>query len=346
MKVLTFFNNKGGVGKTTIACNVASIFATEFNKRVAFIDCDPQCNSTQLIAGQELAIAIYDDETVSRNTTLLKAIRPLEAGDPEPDMNIPLIRAHENRFGVDLLPGHPRLSVIEDRLSTAWGNVTAGKVEGFRINNWLNKICQGQFAEYDYVFIDVGPSLGSINRSVLLASDYFVAPMGCDIFSLIGIRNIGKWLEEWTRLYQIGVRTANELNPGILDEYHILQEPKTSNAFIGFTIQQYITKQVAGVRRATDAYEEILARIPTEISAELGNFFPENLSIEAATLGDIPYMYSLVPLSQTAAAPIHALRSADGIRGSRYTQTTQYKEIITSVAAKIRDNISLRNQND
>lgn len=46
-----FFNNKGGIGKTTIACNVASIFATEFGKCVAFIDCDPKCYSKQLIEG-------------------------------------------------------------------------------------------------------------------------------------------------------------------------------------------------------------------------------------------------------------------------------------------------------
>jgi len=55
MKSLAMFNNKGGVGKTTLTCNLASYIALEFNKRILVVDCDPQCNSTQLIMGVEEA---------------------------------------------------------------------------------------------------------------------------------------------------------------------------------------------------------------------------------------------------------------------------------------------------
>src|SRR5438128_5672808 len=50
---ISMFNNKGGVGKTTLTCNVAAFFASQRYKRVLVVDCDPQCNCTQLVMGQE-----------------------------------------------------------------------------------------------------------------------------------------------------------------------------------------------------------------------------------------------------------------------------------------------------
>ena len=93
----------------------------------------------------------------------------------------------ENRFAVDLLPGHPQLSAVEDVLSRAWTDLTAAKIGGFRITFWLKSLLRKLEPRYDYIFIDVGPSLGSINRSVLISADHFVTPLGSDIFSLLGI---------------------------------------------------------------------------------------------------------------------------------------------------------------
>ncbi|MCE0559120.1 ParA family protein [Motilimonas sp. E26] len=55
MITLAMFNNKGGVGKTTLTCNVAAFIAQRMKKRVLIVDCDPQCNATQLIMGEEYA---------------------------------------------------------------------------------------------------------------------------------------------------------------------------------------------------------------------------------------------------------------------------------------------------
>jgi cellulose biosynthesis protein BcsQ len=66
------FNNKGGVGKTTLTCNIASYFATKQSKRVLIIDCDPQCNSTQLVMGQEFATQLYWEEKNRDRVTTIK----------------------------------------------------------------------------------------------------------------------------------------------------------------------------------------------------------------------------------------------------------------------------------
>ncbi len=82
------------------------------------------------------------------------------------------------------------LSVFEDRLSTAWNNHTNGELGGARITNWLGALLTHFQDDYSIAIVDIGPSLGALNRSVILACDYIVTPLGCDIFSLIGIENI------------------------------------------------------------------------------------------------------------------------------------------------------------
>jgi cellulose biosynthesis protein BcsQ len=59
MIVLSFFNNKGGVGKTTLTGNIAAYFALEMEKRVLVIDCDPQCNITKFIIVDSKSIDLY-----------------------------------------------------------------------------------------------------------------------------------------------------------------------------------------------------------------------------------------------------------------------------------------------
>lgn len=56
-------------------------------------------------------------------------------------------------------------------------------------------------SQYDLIVYDVRPSTGALNRSILIGVDYFMAPMGCDIFSLIGIENIANWIDQWRRYY-------------------------------------------------------------------------------------------------------------------------------------------------
>src|SRR5262249_40645018 len=161
-------------------------------KRVAVIDCDPQCNISQLILGDEKTIELYWVQ-VKRSTrgqkTLIDVVQPILDGDASINGGVDPQTTSDNRFGVSLLPGHPRFSTIEDPLSRAWGDLTAARIGGFRVTHWLTTYLKAIESKFDYAFIDVGPSLGSLNRSVLCAVDYFVTPLGSDVFSLLGIRN-------------------------------------------------------------------------------------------------------------------------------------------------------------
>jgi cellulose biosynthesis protein BcsQ len=329
MKSIAFFNNKGGVGKTTLICNVASIFATEFHKRVAVIDCDPQCNSTQLILGSEGLESIY--AVKSSKSSLGYVTKPLKVGDRKPNLDI--IPVSENSFGVSLLAGHPDLSIIEDKLSANWGQVMAGEVEGFRVNLWLKYLIDSIRDSYDYIFIDVGPSLGALNRSVLLACDGFLTPLGADIFSIMGIENIGTWLSDWTQKYTAGY--AN-LNTDYAEEYSVPGQIGICRGFIGYTVQQYTTKtDKSGERRKVIAFDNIIKKMPSSIKEALGPYAVPNAG--DLNLGDIPYLYSLVPLAQDANVPIHMLSAEHGLRGSRYTLANKYKKEMISLATAVRN---------
>src|SRR5579862_8944354 len=127
MKTVAFFNNKGGVGKTTLTCNIAAHFATRFKKRVLLIDCDPQCNSTQLLLGSTEIERLYSEDAPT-NSTVLHVVKPIETGDAGVNTEVAPFLGSKNRFNVDLIAGHPRMSIVEDRLSAAWQESISGEI--------------------------------------------------------------------------------------------------------------------------------------------------------------------------------------------------------------------------
>lgn len=337
---VSFFNNKGGVGKTTLTCNIAAHFAEELKKRVLLVDCDPQCNTTQLVLDAETTKKLYRNRDPKGKTrTILDVVRPIQLGDASIDSDPHPILSSETRFGVDVLAGHPRLSIIEDVLSQAWSEASGGTIGGIRKSNWCASLCSALASRYDIVFFDIGPSLGSLNRTVLLGTQYFVSPMGADLFSIFGIRNIADWLDQWLEIYQIGLGLAKKKSPEALDQFGVSENPRIKSGFAGYTVQQYIAKSKGGERRPTKAYETLLSEIPVEIKSSLKKYLGKLVTESSMHLGDVPHMYSLVPLAQSANAPIKNLTSADGLVGSQFRQAEKYASNLNTIAMNLARNI-------
>ena len=341
MKILTFFNNKGGVGKTTLATNVASFLQLEFHKKVLMVDADPQSNSTQMIISEDKWEALYDKS--KPGPTLLSFLEPILMGDSHLDLSKDPLSGNSNRFGVDIIPGHPRLSFMEEKLSSAWQHCTAADIGGFRVTNWVNSLASHFSSTYDYLVFDVGPSLGALNRSILLNSDFFLTPMGCDIYSLMGIENIAEWVSDWRDIYSDAA--LNVLNKRVPDfdfeKYHVTNanqlEKKTR--YIGFSVQQYITKVIRGERRGINAYETIKRQIPEYVSKNLSFLIPNNRTVTDCNLGEMPHYFSLIPLAQTNNSPIHLLKSSDGIVGNQFNMVKDYKHVMDNLCGKILNNM-------
>lgn len=334
---LTFFNNKGGVGKTTLACNLASHLAKDLHLRVLMVDCDPQCNATQLLLREDQWEDIYANRRDSLKRTVLKVLRHIRAGDSEIDVDLAVETS--DRFGVDVLPGHPTLSAVEDRLSSSWGDFIRGDVGGARRSLWARSLVRAA-DKYDLVLFDLGPSLGALNRSVLLGSDTFVTPTAADLFSLYALDNIGDWMKAWTRDYRRGHVALEDQEEFDLLELGLSATPEVAQGYLGYTVQQYVTKNTGGRLRSVNAYDRYRRQVPERArSLAYMQFHPEaDLDLD---LGLVPNMFSMVPLAQSVHAPIRELSTTDGLRGAQVTQQKKYVDRLSRIASRLVENTGL-----
>jgi cellulose biosynthesis protein BcsQ len=329
MESIAFFNNKGGVGKTTLLCNVASYLALERGKKVLIVDADPQCNATQLLLEEDEVIKLYDNNS---NFTIHSIIHPLSIGKGYSKTLSPMKIAD---YGVDLVPGDPRLALKEDLLSKDWQDAIAGEIRGLRTSLLFSELL-ARCKDYDYVFFDMGPSLGSINRAVLLACEFFVSPMSIDIFSLKAIENITTAVIEWRKKLENGLSQVGE----DLEE-DIPQGAAFDIKFAGYVAQQYIQKTRAGQSEAVAAYEKIMRKIPTTIRENFVRRLKMSSEVRDYELGSIPNLYSLIPMSQTAHKPIFALKAKDGVRGAHFNRVRDAADIYKSIVNRLVKNLGV-----
>jgi len=341
MKTITFFNNKGGVGKTTTIINLASYLSIKKEKKVLILDLDPQANSTQAILKEEIWSKYYGIK--AQEKTIFNYFEKIEEGDSEFVFYPIPIGVSDNNYKVSLIPGHPKLSLIDDAMSKSWSEARGGEKGALRKQNWLNQLKVKVSNDYDYMFIDVGPSLGALNRSALLNSDYFITPMASDIFSLLGISNIGEWISDWEDLYNVSLTSFRSQNKTSYTNFFqknlINDNPSVSTKFLGYSIQQYSKRKFKSGERPTQAFENVIKDFHAEIVESLGPISKEGLNDIDLKLGDIPYVYSIIPLSQTSNTPIFELSYADGLRGNQTSSVEAYKKYIEILANNFLRNV-------
>ena len=327
MHSIAFFNNKGGVGKTTLVTNLAAYFSLEKGKKVLVIDADPQCNSTQAMFSDTFINKRYGSKS---NFTIYKIIQPLAAGKGY-SASIDIDKSP--RFGVDVIVGDPRLALTEDVLARDWSTAISGDTRGLRTTLLFSELLN-RCSDYDYVFFDMSPSLGAINRAVLVACDYFVSPMSVDIFSLRAIENISAALENWSKQLTRGLEENEEP-----DELPI-QTYDWRLRFVGYVTQQYIAKKNAeGQIRPVAAYERIAEKIPELISTHFIGKKRSPIKLANYALGSIPTLHSIVPMAQNARAPVFALNSKDGVVGAHFLKVKELKETFKGISTKLISNI-------
>ena len=199
-----FFNNKGGVGKTSLVANLGAQLALNCGAKVLVVDADPQCNLSQYVLTDDEFIEAYSDETSIES--IYSIIHPLSIGRGYSE-KLPVKKT--KNFGFDVVLGDPRLALKEDLLAQDWRDARSGGTRGLRTTFVFSDLIQ-KASDYDFVFFDMGPSLGAINRSVLLAANFFIVPMSIDIFSLWAIKNISEALKVWRKDLANGLRLAED----------------------------------------------------------------------------------------------------------------------------------------
>jgi chromosome partitioning protein len=310
MKSIIFFNNKGGVGKTTTVYHVAWMLSELGIKTIA-IDLDPQSNLTSMFLTPERLEAIYENNLP---ITILDSINPVVSGDPYKPVHIESI--NEN---LGLVLGNLSLSIFEDKLSDAWLKSLGGDSYSFRLISIFNTIINDAVRQFnaEIVLIDVGPNLGAINRAVTITSDYIIMPVASDLFSLQGIKNLGqtliKWKKDWAQ--------RKEQQPSSVS----FEIPSQNAVPIGYIVMQYSAKE----SRPVKSYLRWANRIPAFFSNYVlsGNTQIESVEQDKYCIALLKHYRSLAPMSMEAHKPIFLLKPADGAIGAHvYAVQRSYEE--------------------
>ena len=332
--VLTFFNNKGGVGKTSLIYHLAWMYAS-MGKRVVIIDADPQANLTAAFLDEDKIEELWEQKNIG--STIYQCVKPLTGVG---DIAEPILQ----NIAPDLylLPGDVNLSGYEDALSGEWPD-SMGDNNLYRPMRILSSFWQvmqkaAEKVQADIVLVDIGPNLGAINRSVLIATDYVAIPLGADLFSLQGLKNLGPTLQSWKNLWKKRLDNwdGNTENSAFPD----FKLPEGKMQPVGYLCQQHSVR----LDRPVKAYDKWVQRIPDVYrESMLGTVLVDKIKQEddPYCLATIKHYRSLIPMAQEHRKPIFNLTSADGAIGSHSAAVQDAKRDFRQLAMKISAQIGI-----
>ncbi len=324
MNSLAFFNNKGGVGKTSLVYHLAWMFSLK-GIEVVVADLDPQANLTSMFLEDERLLEIWQSGT---SNTILDHLQPLIDGSGD----IRTFDLEPISSNLHLIPGNLGLTLFEDSLSENWAKCLGKDARAFRVMTAFYRIIAkaSSLVNAQLVLLDVAPSLGAINRSALIAANQVIFPLAPDLFSLQGLKNLGPTLSHWRIEWK---KRLNEV-PTNLD----IPMPEGKMNPMGYVVMQFGVKD----NRPVKAYEQFLNQIPTTFhDVVLGESIQNSIqpSQDPYQLIQLKHYRSLMPLAMKARKPMFLLTPKDGAIGAHleavrrcYQDFEQLAKIIASKA--------------
>lgn len=274
-KIVSLYNNKGGVAKTTTIFNLAVFLAKVRSKKVLLVDCDPQCNCTELFF---CSTETFDDPDVQLpGTTIYEALKPRFDGDTARIDVKKIALAQSSEYEkLFLLRGDINFSRAEQNFSVAIAQAITEAVHEKNTYAVLTRMFRdlSKLHSFDYVLCDVGPSAGSITRMVILACDGVFIPTTPDRFSFQAVQGMGSIISDWLARHEAVVAS---FEPFGLEAYF----PKT--LFFGAILNNYKIhragkKKASYLRWEERVREALCAMLQNQAQKRLEPVRPELLS--------------------------------------------------------------------
>lgn len=321
---IAFFNNKGGVGKTSLVYHCAYMFA-EQGLRVLVADLDPQSNLSIMALDEARLEALWPDD--EHPLTLYGAVAPLFDGTGD------VQSAHIESLAPDLglLVGDLALSRIEDDLSTAWSRCPEGDERALRVTTAFWHVIDDAAKRHhaDIVLMDVGPNLGAINRAALVASSHVVMPVTPDLSSLLALKHLGLTLHAWRADWAMARLRVQSVSDALLPPGNMLPV----GCVLMQVVERYGYSSKANAQWQTElqhVYQQSVLGLPVNLDIGYG---------DECVIQRIKHYRSLMPMAMEMRKPMFSLSSADGAIGAHQTNVQQcygdFSALTQAIAARV-----------
>ena len=320
-KTIAFFNNKGGVSKTTTCFNLGWMLAQR-GHTVVMVDADPQCNLSGMVLDLSEADALDKFYLEHPERNLKDALEPAFSSRPKPLQPVDCLP----------VPGQERLLLIPGHVGLAEDEVSLGIAQQLSESVQALKNLPGSFShlfqitaehyDADFVLLDLSPGLGSINQNLVATSDFFVVPASPDVFSVMAIDSLARVVPRWLTW----ARNASQLDALATADYPF---PTPRLKFLGMIVQRYRLKG----GEPTEAFGHYFEELDEAIEKTLTPAFQgAGLLLEpsqyaqaglegALRLASISDFNTLIANSQQARKPVFALTQEDVSRRGFVWQT-------------------------
>lgn len=252
MKIISFFNHKGGVSKTTSSYHLAWMLTLK-DKKVMLVDSDAQCNLTLTVLGED-----NYEEYVKQNpdNNIKSGLLPAFESKPEliKPLECPTVKGNDKLF---LLPGSFDITEFEVQLGVSFQLTSTFSIMKNLPGSFSYLIRKtAEHHDIDYVIIDLNPSLSAINQDLIVSSDYFVLPSAPDFFSEMAIKSIARVIPLW----ETWAKQARQI---FKDSTYPL--PSTTPKFLGYTINDFTIRNGAPAQ----AFQEVIDKIDNTVKTVL-----------------------------------------------------------------------------
>jgi len=316
-KVISLFNHKGGVSKTTTVFHLGWMLAN-LGKRVLIVDADPQCNLTGLTLGIDDYDSLFRFYDSRQNVNIYSSLSGIFGFDDlTSDLDKGVQTTKTRNQNLEILAGHIDFAKFDLQISTALTSSNSIPVLRPLLGS-INKLIKNTSnkGNFDIVLVDMSPSISATNMCMFMASDYFIIPTSPDFFCSQAIDSLSEVLPNWSEKlapYKDGITL-----------------PKNNPKMLGIISQNYRVYGINGENDTEDmskAFQEwadkikditINKLVPKLEEKGIDMVISKKEFTDAVTydkpynLANIQNFNSLIPTSQKLSKPMFELIQEDG----------------------------------